>query len=77
MFNLNVLYFPYLKSQLKKAESNSIVCQWYVQMIYYHVVYMPLLLILSNDVEEYPDPRTVNDMVDPAYTVHADFDQGN
>ena len=68
--------FHISKANLKRQKATE-VCQWYVQMIYYHVVYMPLLLILSNDVEEYPGPRTVNDMVDPAYTVHADFDQGN
>ena len=38
---------------------------------------MPLLLRLSNDVEENPGPRTINDVVDPTYTVHADFNQGN
>ena len=73
MFYLNVFYFPYLKSQLKKAKSNREVCQWYVQMVYYHAVYVPLLLRLSNDVEENPGPRTINDIVDPTYTVHADF----
>ena len=77
MFYLNVFYFPYLKSQLKKAKRNKEVCQWYVQKMYYHAVYVPLLLRLSNDVEENPGPRTVNDIVDPAYTVHADFNQGN
>ena len=77
MFYLNVFYFPYVKSQLKKAKSNKEVCQWYVQMIYYHAVYVPLLLRLSNDVEENPGPRTINDIVDPTFTVHADFNQGN
>ena len=46
-------------------------------MIYYHAVYVPLLLRLSNDVEENPGLRTINDIVDPTYTVHADFNQGN
>ena len=77
MFYFNVFYFPYLKSQLKKAKSNREVCQWYVQMVYYHAVYVPLLLRLSNDVEENPGPRTINDIVDPAYIVHGDFNQGN
>ena len=76
MIYFNTFCFPYLKSQLKKAKSNREVCQWYVQMIYYHV-YVPLLLRLSNDVEENPGPRTINDIVDPTYTVHADFNQGN
>ena len=77
MFYLNVFYFPDLKSQLKKAKSNREVCQWYVQMVYYHDVYVPLLLRLSNDVEENPGPRTINDIVDSTYTVHAGFNQGN
>ena len=77
MFYLNIFYFPYLKSQLKKAKSNREVCHWYVQTIYYHAVYVPLLLRLSNDVEENPGPRTINDIVDHTCTVHADFNQGN
>ena len=77
MFYLDVFYFPYLQSLLKKEKSNREVCQWYVQMIYYHAVYVPLLLRLSNDVEENPGPRTISDIVDPTYTVHADFNQGN
>ena len=75
MFYLNTFYFPYLKSQLKKAKSNREVCQWYVQMIYYHAVYVSLLLRISNDVEE--NPGLINDIIDLAYTVHADFNQGN
>ena len=46
-------------------------------MMYYHAVYVPLLLRLSNDVEENPGPRTINDIVDCTYTVLADFNQGN
>ena len=61
---INVL----LKSQLKKAKSNRELCQWYVQVIYYHAFCVPLLLRLSNDVEENPGPRTINDIVDPTYT---------
>ena len=38
---------------------------------------VPLLLRLSNDVEESPGPRTINDIVDPAYIVHGDFNQGS
>ena len=38
---------------------------------------MPLLLRLSNDVEENPGPRTINDIVDHTCAVHADFNQGN
>ena len=46
-------------------------------MIYYHAVYVPLLLRLSNNVEENLGPGTINDIVDPTYTVHADYNQGN
>ena len=76
MFYLNTFYFPYLKSQLKKEKGNREICQWYVQMVRY-AVYVPLLLRLSNDVEENPGPRTINDILDPTYTVHADFNQGS
>ena len=41
------------------------------------LLYVPLLLRLSNDFEENPGPRTINDIVDCRYTVHADFNQGN
>ncbi|XP_028402113.1 uncharacterized protein LOC114525103 [Dendronephthya gigantea] len=77
MFYLNVFCLPYLKSQLNKSQKNSELCLWYVQMVYYNNVYVPLLLRLSNDVEENPGPRTINDIVDPACTIHADFNQGN
>ena len=77
MFCLNTFFFPYLKSQLKKEKGNREICQWYVQMVRYHAVYVPLLLRLSNDIEENPGPRTINDIVDPTYTVHADFNQGS
>ena len=43
----------------------------------HHAVYVPLLLTLSNDVEENPGPRTINGIVDPTYTVHVDFSQGS
>ena len=77
MFYLNAFYFPYLKSQLKKEKGNREICHWYIQMLRYHAVYVPLLLRLSNDVEENPGPRTINDIVDPTYTVHVDFNQGS
>ena len=77
MFYLNTFYFPYLKSQLKKEKGNREICQWYVQMVCYHAICVPLLLRLSNDVEENPGPRTINNVVDPTYTVHADFNQGS
>ena len=48
----------------------------YIQVINNHV-YVPLLLRLANDVEENPGPKTINDVVDPTYTVNADFNQGN
>ena len=77
MFYLNTYYCPYLKIQLKKAKNNKEMCQWYVQMICNHGVYVPLLLRLSSDVEANPGSRTINDIVDSVYTVHADFNQGN
>ena len=49
MFYLNIFYIPCLKSQLNKEKSKREVCQWYAQMIYYHAVYVPVLLRLSND----------------------------
>ena len=45
-------------------------------MVCYHV-YARLLLRLSNDVEENPGPGSINEIVDPTYTVHAEFNQGN
>ena len=48
-----------------------------IEKILQIVVYVPLLLRLSNDVEENPGPRNINHIVDPTYTVHADFNQGN
>jgi hypothetical protein len=45
-------------------------------MLCYHV-HVPLLLRLSNDVEENPGPRNINEIVDRTYTVHADFHQGD
>ena len=77
MFYFNIFNIPCLKSQLNKEKSNREVYQWYAQMIYYCAVYVPLLLRLSNDVEENPGPRSTNDIVNPTYTVHADFNQGN
>ena len=47
-----------------------------MQMVCYHV-YVPLLLKLSNDVEENPGPRNINKIVDANKTVHADFNKSN
>jgi hypothetical protein len=44
-------------------------------MVCYHV-YVPLLLRLSNDVEENPGPKNINDNY-YTYSVHADFHQGH
>ena len=41
------------------------MCLWYVHMLYYNSIYVPLLLGLSNDIEENPSLRTINDIVDP------------
>ncbi len=72
MFYLKVFYLPCLKNLVIKAEKDNEVCMWYAQMICYHV-YVPLLLRLSNDVEENPGPININEIVDPTYTVHADM----
>ena len=42
----------------------------------YHV-YVPLLLRLSNEVEENPGPRNINEFFYYTYKVHADFHQGH
>ena len=49
---------------------------WYAQMVCYHV-HVALLLRLSNDVEENPGLRNINEIVDHTYTVHAEYNQGN
>ena len=64
MFYLYTFYFPYLKSQLKKQKGNREICQWYVQMVRYHAVYVPLLLGLSNDVEKNPGPTILDKIVE-------------
>jgi hypothetical protein len=56
IFYLNVFYLPCLKNLVTKIEKNNEVCMWYAQMVCYHV-FVPLLLRLSNDVEENPGPR--------------------
>ena len=48
---------------------------WFKQMMCYHV-YVPLLLRLSNDVEENPGP-TIHEVVSSNNTVCAEFSQGN
>ncbi len=42
-----------------------------------YYVYISLLLKLSNDVEESFSPININEIIDPTYTVCADFNQGN
>ena len=76
MFCLKVFYLPCLKNLVTKTEKYNEVCMWYAQMVCYHV-HVPLLLRLSNDVEENPGPRNINEIVDRTYTVHADFHQGD
>lgn len=74
MFYLKVFYLPCLKFLITKTQNNEL-CAWCTQMIWYHV-YVPLLLRLSNNVEENPGPRDIKEIVNPTYTVHADFHQG-
>ena len=50
---------------------------WCALVMFYHKVFVPLLLRLSNDVEENPGPQTIHDIVDDTLTVHADYNQGN
>ena len=76
IFYLKVFYLPCLKNLVTKTEKYNEVCMWYAQMVCYHV-HVPLLLRLSNDVEENPGPRNINEIVDRTYTVHADFHQGD
>jgi hypothetical protein len=76
MFCLRVFYLPCLKNLMTKTEKYNEVCMWYAQMVCYHV-HVPLLLRLSNDVEENPGPRNINEIVDYTFTVHADFHQGD
>ena len=47
-----------------------------IQMVCYHV-FVRLLFRLSNDIEENPGPVNIAEIVDPRYTVRADFNQGN
>ena len=61
---------------MTKTERNNEHGMWYTQMVCYHV-YLPVLLRLSNDVEENPGPMNINELVDPSHTVHADFNQGS
>ena len=70
------LMWPYFKNVVNiKTEPNNFPMPC-AQMVCYHV-YVPLLLRLSNDIEENPGPININEIVDPTYTVCADFHQGN
>jgi hypothetical protein len=62
----------------KQTEKSIEVCMWYqvVYVCYKYNIYVPLLLRLSNDVEENP-AININEMIDPTFTVCADFNQGN
>ncbi len=76
MFYLKVFYLPCLKNLVSKTEISNQVCMWNAQMVCYHV-YVPLLLRLSNDVEENLGPINICEIVDCIHTVHADSHQGN
>ena len=65
MFYLKVFYLPYLKKRTTKIEQNNEISMCYAQIACYHV-YVPLLLRLSNDVEENPGPRSIDEVVDPS-----------
>ena len=77
MFYFQVFYLPCLKTLInKKYEKYNEVHFWGAQFIF-PPIYVPLLLRLSNDVEENPGPFDISEIVDPTYTVHADFHQDN
>ncbi len=76
MFFLKVFFLPCLKNLVTKTEKNNEICMWYAQMVCYNV-YVPLLLRLSNDVEENPGPINIDEIVDCTHTVQGDFHQGN
>ena len=66
---------PYLLQNSVKPIKANHVCQ-YTYRVCYHVS-VCLLLRLSNDIEENPGPVNIAEIVDPRYTVRADFSQGN
>ena len=75
MFYLNVFYLPTLKDVVGHCNLQKEVMFWFTQMMCYNV-YIPLLIRQANDVEENPGP-TIFDIIDPTFTVSADFSQGN
>ena len=74
---INEFYLPCLNQMvsLVKHKSENDVVDWLTQMLCFNV-YLPLLLRLSNDVEENPGP-TIYEIIDPSETVTADFSQGD
>ncbi len=74
LFSLNSFYSPSCV-RFNDGQKKNRICTWCLEISYH--VHVPLLLRLSNDVEENPGPWTINDIVDPSYTVHADFNQGD
>ncbi len=78
LFCINVFYLPYFDRQSNNHERKNKVClHQCLQMICNNHFYLPLLLRLSNDVEENPGPRTTSEIIDPMFTVRADYHQGN
>ena len=75
-FYLKVFYLPCLKHLILRKQKRCEVCLQCVKIISRHV-YLRLLLRLSNDVEENPGPKNINDVVDCTFTVRAEFNQGN
>ena len=75
IFYLGVFLYLPTKRLAEQYESLSQVIMSFTQMSCYNV-YVPLLLRMSNDVEENPGP-TIYDVVDPSKTICANFSQGN
>ncbi len=70
-FYLKVFYLPRLKHLILRKQKRYEVCLQCVKIISHHV-YLGLLLRLSNDIEENPGSKNINDVVDCTFTVHAE-----
>ena len=70
IFYLSVFLYLPRKRLAEQYESLSQVIMSFTQMLCYNV-YVPLLLRMSNDVEENPGP-TIYGVVDPSKTICAD-----
>ena len=76
-FVLKYILFSTNQKPIKEGKKQQKCTSGMYKIIYYNAVFVPLLLRLSNDVEENSGPKTINDIVDPTCTIIADFNQGN